>query len=396
MPSEQFCSCFKAQRILKQLPCRLKVEAVLLSQATGRVLRETATTDREQPPFDRVMMDGFAVRSTGESRRSWRVTSVQFAGDAPGRLRRSDEAIEVMTGTILPEGADSIVPLESVRRFGDKLQLLDEAQVAAGHFIHRRSSDLAAGEQVLDPGIRLGSAAIGLLATIGKTEVAVSCRPRVALLTTGNEVVPVEATPRPQQVRASNASAARAALLAAGAEVEWAHLQDDCLRLAAQLDAWLATKDVIVAIGGVSKGREDFLPELFGERGLCLFHRVDQRPGHPMGAWALGETAAFGLPGNPASALVCLHRYVLPFLEQLSGLPWPEPLHVPLAAEADWPKPRDSETRFLPVQLYSGVARPFSLQNSGDLVRLGQSQGFVEVTSAAGTSYPFLPFFPWR
>lgn len=390
-------SSSEVEKLLKQLSCLKCTEIVPLNEATGRVLREDLRADRDQPPFARVMMDGFAVDAQLQSSDGWFIEATQLAGDRRKRISGGGYCIEVMTGAILPELANAVVPLEAVEREGARVRLRKGEVVRANDFVHSQGSDASAGSVVLSAGRKLDCASIGLAGAVGCAEVRVTRQLKVGLLTTGQEVVPIGHPPQQHQVRASNAASARAALVTAGSDVETIHLPDSPGRLGRQLDQWVAEKDVIVSIGAISMGEEDHLPRLYSQRGTRLFHRVRQRPGYPMGAWQFREDCvAFGLPGNPASAHVCLHRYVLPWLDHFAGASWPAPLQVEILASG-WPKIDPHSTRFVPVRTASGRAVPIRLSNSGDLINLAAADGFVEIPAGQDpAARQCLSYFAWR
>jgi molybdopterin molybdotransferase len=364
-----------------------------LDECPGEILRETLFADRPFPPFDRVTMDGFAVCAeafTGSAV----VEGICPAGTPRKVLTVAASALEVMTGAILPEGCDTVIPVEWTRQEGDRVILRDGRPWQPGQFVHRAGSDLAVGAAVLLPGVRLLAPQIAVAATLGKTRIDVSTRPRIRIVTTGDEIVPVSAQPLPHQIRASNPHALAASLALAGFDrSEFLHLADESTVLAAGLSTALAGADVLLITGGVSAGAFDFVPDVLARVGAgIIFHKVAQRPGKPL-LFARGpnEQLVFGLPGNPLSCLICLHRYVLPALFQLmQATPRSVPVSVPLAPGFS----SDPElTLFKLVRIENGIAIPLSASGSGDLTAPAASNGFVEmspVSTATNAS-----FYPW-
>ncbi|MGE9296193.1 MAG: molybdopterin molybdotransferase MoeA, partial [Puniceicoccales bacterium] len=264
-------------------------------------------------------------------------------------------------------------------------------------YIHATGSDFAAQSILVKAGARMGPAAMGVAASCGYATVAVSPRPRIAIATTGDELVPVQATPEPHQIRMSNAATLESALALAGFHVgEIAHWRDEPEVGARMLAEVLERIDVLVVVGAVSKGARDWLPTALDAVADKVFHGVRQRPGKPMGFWKTkDDRAIFALPGNPVSAMTGLHRYVLPFIRQRDGQMLPPLAEIELAADISFEPPL---TWFLPVKLNSnGRAEPCPVNNSGDYARLVETDGFIEL-AAEQTSWIAgfrAPFYPW-
>ena len=379
----------------------LPAEACRIGLAAGRVLREEIRADRAFPPFDRVMMDGYALRSADwqAGRRSFHVTGTAPAGRPAVFLSENPgSCVEVMTGAPLPAGADSIVPLEEITRpGGDEILIDGSAEVVAGSFIHRAASDAAAGEVLLRPGTLLGSSEIAVAAACGAAVLQVSCLPRITVVATGDELVAVDAAPQPHQIRQSNAHAIDCALRRAGYPPRHAAtLGDDARASASILLDELARCDWLVLTGAISQGARDFLPALLDRHGTRLFHGVAQRPGKPAGCW-LGPAGQVivALPGNPVAALTGLHVFVLPALAVASGMPRPVARQViPLGRLEGLPH----MTHHLPVTLGAdGRARAAATGNSGDMIGLLKSDGFItlpprEEIPGISSAHPFTPW----
>jgi molybdopterin molybdotransferase len=359
---------------------------VELAAAGGQVLREAVSAEREQPPFDRVTMDGIAIRHAAwaAGRREFTVAGIQAAGAAARSLPDDAACIEVMTGTALPGGADTVIPVERVVRDEGSVTVAADYEPRAGQFVHRRGTDHAAGAPLLAPGTRLGPAEMAILTISGKARVAVGRRPRLAVVSTGDELVAPGEPITPFQVRSSNDIALTAALQARGyREVTPARLPDDELILRRQLGGLLGSCDVLILSGGVSMGKFDHVPNVLANLGMRLvLHKVLQRPGMPMwfGVSPDGQPV-FALPGNPVSSLVCLLRYVLPALDRAIGAtPHPVP-RVRLASSVSF---EPDLAYFLPVVVEhaadgSVTAVPRPTNTSGDFVSLGGTDGFVEL-----------------
>ena len=281
-----------------------------LDRLVGAVLAEAVHAERDQPPFDRVAMDGIALASAAwrEGRRRYAVQGVQAAGRPPLSLGSSDNCIEVMTGAVLPAGCDAVVPVERLTLADGGAEVAADALVEPGLNVHARGSDGRAGDRLLEPGLRLGAPEAAIIASCGLADVAVRADPRIALISTGDELIEPGHAITDWQVRRSNPAALRAALAARGqTEVVDDHLPDDPTTMCDRLAAHLADRDLLVLTGGVSMGRYDHVPSVLAALGVReVLHRVAQRPGKPIwfGLGAAGQ-AVFGLPGNPVSPCGC-------------------------------------------------------------------------------------------
>lgn len=379
-------------------------EQCALTASVGRVLRETVAADRDLPPHDRVTMDGIAVAEPALERggRPLHVEGEARAGEARKRLGdRSDGALRVMTGAVLPAGCDTVVRNEDLRLQGDRAWLAPETPIVPGQNVHGQGSDTRAGATVLTPGRRISAADVAILASVGRAEVAVGRRPRVAVISTGDELVDVGQPIAAHQVRRSNIYVVSTALTGLGYQVDASHLPDDPDQLTAGVSAALADHDVLITTGAVSQGSADFLPAVYERLGVQRYlHGVRQRPGKPL--WVGGTDdgrRVFALPGNPVSVMMCLYRYVVPYLAAAEGAAPAPAMQAAVAEEVRFPPPL---TLFLPV-LLSAVggtlaARPAPAQNSGDFLALAGTDGFLELAAdesrfAAGS---VLPLYPWQ
>ncbi len=387
-------------------PAPAAPESARAATAGGRFLVGAVVAERDQPPFDRVMMDGIAVRAAAlaAGQRRFRIAGMAAAGHAAPSLAADTDAIEAMTGAVLPPGADCVIPVEELTRFDDHLLVSETAATAAhaGQNIHPRGSDCIAGAEVLAPARRLGAVDIAIASGAGAAAVTVCRQPRIAIISTGDELVEAGADLAPWQVRRSNAHAVATALRAAGhSHLSDHHLPDDVPVLQASLAELLATHDVLVLSGGVSMGQFDHVPAALRALGVQqVLHRIAQRPGQPLwfGRGPAGQ-AVFGLPGNPVSTFVCTIRYVLPVLSHLEGAAARQQgLPVQLAAAAKTLK----VTRLLPVRLGISpagqlLAAPRPPANSGDFLTLAGTTGLVELPGMEGPlpAGTVVPYWPW-
>ncbi len=372
---------------------------VPLDEAVGRALRQNVHAERDQPPFDRVMMDGIAIScadfEAGLSR--FPVQSTQSAGD-PQQTLQPGHCIEIMTGAALPKNADCIIPVERISLQSNTAQLEDDYQPELDQFIHPRASDHAKGTELLTPGRCVTPMDIAVIASCGLAEVAVSEDPAITVISTGNELVaagePIEA----HQIRLSNGPAVMAMLRQHGYNnCQADHIVDDQETLKLRIAAHLEQSKVLILSGGVSMGKSDYVPQVLKELGVRkVFHKVSQRPGKPM--WfGIGpnKQAVFALPGNPVSTLVCCRQYVIPALNAASCVTAIRHVFANLATEVVF-KPQ--LTCFMPVRLASAIdgkqlALPVKTNTSGDFASLSGTDGYVELDIettkfAAGTGVP--------
>ncbi|MEX0331835.1 MAG: molybdopterin molybdotransferase MoeA [Puniceicoccaceae bacterium] len=375
------------------------MEQCPLAEATGRRLSQPILSDRDLPPFDRVMMDGYAIRIADlQAGSTFKIAGSAMAGEAQATLPDDPgHTMEVMTGCPMPMGADTVIPVEETATEDGMMRLADEAHPEQGQFIHRKGSDYPAGTELVTEGTTLRSVEVGIAASCGCKEIPVIRRPRIALFGTGDELVPVEVEPLDHQIRQSNLHALKACLPGDLAEIrEAGHLADTGADRARRLHEAIAASDIVILSGAVSKGRLDWIPAALDSCGKKVFHGVSQRPGKPMGVWqADSGCIVFALPGNPVSTLVCSHRYVLPFLRACHGLA-PVEETVALAEPFDFDKPLNL---FLPVKCVGpGKVIPRPINNSGDYAGLAGSDGFVELQQGSNhwTAGTEVPLFEWK
>ncbi len=383
----------------------------------GRILGKDIVADRDHPPFNRVAMDGIAVVLDDNSADHGERQNFHLNGRLPpgvaepeGRARsESGNAIEVMTGAALPHPWNAVIPWEDLDVGADDKHrsLRAGARLSRGMNVHSRASDYRQGDLLVAAGTRIAAPHVHILASVGCGRVPVLALPRITLVATGDELVAVDAMPLPHQIRMSNMVALEACLHGTGlAAARVMHLPDRAEPLRAGLADALATSDIVLVSGGVSKGSKDFVPALLQSLGCDrVFHGVAHKPGKPIwfGTWPEG-VIVFGLPGNPVSSLVCFVRYVLPRLRRwgetrgaddaLSGS-----LTLPLAEHADV---RPQWTLFLPglVETRSDGTAAVAIrksQGSGNFAGLLPSDGIAELPPGNTAMHAGAPvrFFPW-
>ena len=416
-------STLEADRLIDQTfaaAARVRARACVetpVALSVGRIVGKDIFADRDHPPFNRVAMDGIAVVLDDSSvdhgeRRSFHLNGRLPPGVAEpeGRARpESGDAIEVMTGAALPDPWNTIVPWEDLDIGADDKHrsLRAGARLSRGINVHLRASDYRQGDLLVTAGTRIAAPHVHILASVGCAQVPVLALPRITLIATGDELVAVDATPLPYQIRMSNMVALEACLHRTGlAAARVVHLPDRAETLRAGLADALATSDVVLVSGGVSKGSKDFVPSLLQSLGCDrVFHGVAHKPGKPMWFGTSPEgVVIFGLPGNPVSSLVCFVRYVLPRLRRwgetrgaddaLSGsltLPLAELAHVRL----QW-------TLFLPglVETRSDGTAAVAIrksQGSGNFAGLLPSDGIAELSPGNAAMQAGAPvrFLPW-
>ncbi|HEV7714697.1 MAG TPA: molybdopterin molybdotransferase MoeA [Steroidobacteraceae bacterium] len=371
--------------IWERLAC-LPIESLPLAQVAGAVLRENIYAERDQPPFDRVAMDGIALQSDAarSGERRYKIQAVQAAGDPVLTLTASTSCIEVMTGAVLPLECDAVVPVEQIETAGGQAELAADVAVEAWQNVHRRATDSRQGALLLSTGTRLSAPEVAIAASAGMARVRVSSQPMVVVISTGNELVEPGEPILPHQIRRSNVYAVASALRRQGFQrVADDHVPDDIDKLRERLKFHLDTHDVLVLSGGVSMGRFDLVPRALEELGVqVIFHKVAQRPGKPMwfGVAPSGATV-FALPGNPVSTLVCLARYVVPAMFVAMGETPRPPEKIAISSPV---QVSTSLTFFMPVRVEvddwgRAWAAPAPTHTSGDFTALAGTDGFVEL-----------------
>jgi molybdopterin molybdotransferase len=358
----------------------LETEEVVLETAGGRVLAEDVFADRDYPATARSIRDGFAVRAADLPGRIEIVDEVRagqmFRGDVwPG------QCVEIMTGAPVPRGADAVVMVEHVER--DGAWISTTRAVKTGEFINPQGSEAKQGQVVVTAGRRLGFADIAMLATVGKTRMRVYKQPRVAILSTGDEVIPVGDTPRSFQVRNSNAHAL-------SAQVRWAGGLPVMLPVAEdeyQHTRWLVEKglqyDLLLMSGGVSAGKYDLVEQVLADCGSeFFFDRVLIQPGQPLVFGRVQGKFLFGLPGNPASTMVTFELFGRVAVDLLSGQR-ESVLNMPLARLTQDFKHKAGLTRFLPARLSSDGTQvtPVPWAGSSDVPAMARANAFLVAES---------------
>ncbi len=295
-------------------------ESVPIRSALGRVLSRDVVAPFNVPAHDNSAMDGFAVRAADLSGNETRLTIVgtAYAGAAFSGVVGAGQAVRVMTGAVLPRGADSIVVQEEARVEGDAVFL--PAIKRIGQHVRRAGEDLAAGKSALLAGKRIGPAELGLMASLGYAEVAVFRRPRIAFFSTGDELASIGRTLAPGEVYDSNRYTLYGVLTRLGVEVmDMGVVRDDPVIMEQAFTEAAKQADAIITTGGVSVGEADFVKDIMARMGEVRFWKIDIKPGRPMAFGRLGNAWLFGLPGNPVAVMVNYYQIVLDTLIKLQG-----------------------------------------------------------------------------
>jgi molybdopterin molybdotransferase len=363
----------------------LESEVVPLSDALGRITAEAARATVDLPPFPSSAMDGFAVRSADTPGRLPIVARVA-AGAPAGRPLAAGEAMGIATGGVVPEGADSVVPIELVVEQGNEVEIA--TAVDHGDNVRALGGDVAAGDAVVSAGTRLGPAQIGALAAAGVGALACGRKPRVAVLATGNELRPPGEALGPGQVYEANGVLLSASFVTAGAEVErLPAVADDEASHRKAVERGLEA-DVLVTSGGVSVGPHDLVRGVLSELGVEeVFWGVAVKPGKPLAFGLRGRTLVFGLPGNPVSSLVGAEVFVRPALLALQGAAVPGPFYFEgrLASKVRRNAQRDEFQRARSTPSDDGVQlEPLDGQDSHMIVRAATADALVLVPRGEG------------
>jgi molybdopterin molybdotransferase len=401
-------SVVEARRLIAAAMPPPSIGIAPLNATAAVVLREPLTSDRSLPPFDRVAMDGVAIKSAAfySGQRQFLVEACQSAGQPPLRLGNPTHAIEIMTGAVLPEGCDAVVryeDLQFVSAESAKFAIISNDLLVEPFLnVHRMGSDCTTGTMLAKSGSTMNAPLWGIAAAIGATAIQASRLPSVGILATGDELVDVSEQPLPHQIRASNSHAVAAALRRFGIhEITLEFAKDDVRSLMQQLDSLLSHRDVVITLGGVSKGKFDYLPGVLSDLKVSkVFHEVRQRPGKPLwfGVAADGKPV-FGLPGNPVSVLVNLYAHILPAIHFSLGATADKAIYARLTDRVTFDKPM---TFFQPCR-FEGKAdgcnwvTPVRGNGSGDFASLAPTDGFVELPEGGSpfASGQAFRFFDW-
>jgi molybdopterin molybdotransferase len=401
-------SVAEAQKCVLEQVRPLPSETVRLdASALGLVLAEDVLSDLDMPPFAKAMMDGYAVRAQDLTAGAGQLAVVEeiTAGKMPSRAVGQGQAARIMTGAPLPEGADTVVMIERTQSLDGDIVRIENATLRPGQNIMPLGKEIRRGDVVLKTGARLRPQEFGILATVGRTSCKVYPAPRVAILSTGDEIVEPSTTPGPSQIRNSNGPMLTAQVARAGGVPRYLGIAGDRGESLRPLIAEGLRDDVLILAGGVSAGKLDLVPQALAELGVRpLFHKVAMKPGKPI-LFGIAPRAGgiapprlvFGLPGNPVSSLVCFALFVRPALRGLMALP-PGPHMVQATLTDDFAHRTDRPT-YHPARLRAEptgwAVQPVPWVGSPDLRGVGQANAFVLLPEGdhrhrAGETFPVL------
>ncbi|MCB9262415.1 MAG: molybdopterin molybdotransferase MoeA [Flavobacteriales bacterium] len=370
----------QAENIVLSNVLKLEMEEISLDSAYQRVLAENIYADRDFPPFNRVAMDGICIwfEDFGKGNRHFEIQDIQAAG-SPQKFLQKGMAMEVMTGAMLPENADTVIRYEDLEIKNRFAKVLIET-VVKGQNIHHQGTDVLQKEQLISKNTTIRAAEIGVLATVGKSTLKVYSLPKVAIISTGNELVEVGQLPEPYQIRKSNVFVLQALLQKFKVVSDVFHLKDNEVEMADALKELLNNYDVLLLSGAVSKGKFDFLPKVLEDLKVeKLFYQVAQRPGKPFWFGKRQNKAVFAFPGNPVSVFACAVRYLMPWfsasMHQKIEIEYAE-----LTKEISF---KPNLTYFLQVKTENNQgklqATPMAGNGSGDLHNLVEVNAFLEL-----------------
>jgi molybdopterin molybdotransferase len=369
----------QAMGIIDAVEVRLRVESVALERCAGLHLSEDLKSDRDAPPFDKSLMDGYAVRAGDLAKLPRELTVIDriAAGGSASLALHEGEAMAIMTGAPLPAGASAVVPIEQTEKIEGSNQVRFHEPTAQGRFIARRGSDAAAGSVVLKAGTRLGAAQVAVAASIGMVNVPVYLAPSVAVLGTGDELVLPERVPAANQIRSCNNSMLMALLQRYPCRaIDLGLVRDDPVMIAERIETGLEN-DVLLITGGMSMGERDFVPGILTRLGAEMkITKLRIKPGKPfVFAKMPGGKFVFGLPGNPVSAFVCTMCLVSRLLEKMAGgVPRSEMRTGPLA----WSLVANGNRTFFQPATFDGHAiTPLHWKGSADVYTLGQANALI-------------------
>ena len=381
-------------------------ETISIQNCFGRVLKQNIVAERDQPPFNRAAMDGIGLircEQNTPSEVGCKICDIQKAGEAPKEIEPGC-CIEVMTGAALSPKIDCVIPYEKIS-IENKQALYSKESLKKNQNIHMQGSDYKESDILLEKGVVLGDQHISVLASNGYSKLLVKANPKVALISTGDELVEIEEKILPHQIRRSNTYALFTQLKGIGInDINLFHIKDELEKMYSEIEKILNEHDIIILTGGVSKGKFDFVPKVLKELGVTqVFHKIKQRPGKPL--WfgtQNNKKLVFGLPGNPVSSFITNRKYVIPTIRKILKMENNSDFHqdqIRLGENFEFKK---ELTYFLPIKLSRNSTGdpcgiPVITNGSGDFNTLTQSDGFI-VLDEQETLFKkdnFYPYYPW-
>jgi molybdopterin molybdotransferase len=373
----------EAEKIILAESRDYATESIYFEDALGRVLAENISADRDLPPYNRVTMDGIAINySAIENRiKCFKIIATQAAGDVPFEINHPSECIEIMTGAALPSTTDTVIRYEDLK-IENGVATLSADNIIKGQSIHFKGADVKQNEIAITANQFITPAFINTIGSVGKTNLLVKKLPRTVIISSGDELVNVNETPNAFQIRKSNNYTIKAVLQQYKLNADMIHIPDDAVITKQQIEKSLRKYDIIILCGGVSEGKFDYIPKALDECGVKkIFHKVQQRPGKPFwfGKHENG-VLVFAFPGNPVSTFMCMHRYLLPWLEKSLGIN-KQSLYAVLSEDFTF---NPQLQYFLQVKLHVNekgclMAKPIAGNGSGDFANLIDTDAFMEL-----------------
>lgn len=382
-------------------------EMVSLTNSWNRILKESIVADRDFPPFNRVSMDGIAISKScfDKGLRSFKIETIQAAGSEQTTLLNTENCIETMTGAILPKNTDAVIPYEQIT-IKNGIATIQLNEVDFFKNVHAQGFDQQKGTLLINKNTLIGAAEIGVLATVGKNMVKVAKQPKIAIISTGDELVNIDETPTSYQIRKSNVYSVLALLNNLNLNATIFHIKDDAAILQQEINQLLKDFEVLIFSGGVSKGKFDFIPKVLAILGVEKhFHSVQQKPGKPF--WFgtkvytepnLSAKTIFAFPGNPVATFLNFMKYFKPWYFKSMALNFENQQWAVLAEDFEF---KANLTYFLQVKISNqkGVlyAKPIMGNGSADLANLIEADGFLELSAEQtefkkGSSFPYLAY----
>ncbi len=393
----------KALQLVLDSATVLEKRTVSIHKALGWTLAQDVLADRPLPPFDRVAMDGYAVRSTDFTSKTVRLKHAGeiAAGDPFDGRVRPGEAYRIMTGSPCPEGADAVVKIEHCRQEG-KWIAMTEGGMRPGLNIAQKGEDASKGKLLIAKGTVLNTSGIAICASVGLTEISVYRKPEIGVMSTGTEIIPPDRDPLPHQVRDCNSFSSRSLSKMLGIEARFLGIGEDDKAVQTKMIREGLNNDILILSGGVSMGDFDLIPGLLAECGVeKIFHAVKMKPGKPV--WfgkSDKNTYVFGLPGNPVSVQICYKLLVETLIRKITGYASPQPeflvleLHRPIVIKT-------ARETFVPGRFEiahgKSVVTQIRLQGSGDFSNVATSHGLIRCPLGVSKveSGTLVQFLPW-
>lgn len=368
----------KAFEIVMDAARRLEAETVPLDSAHGRILAQDITSDMDEPSFDRSAMDGYACRQEDLGNELTVIEEIP-AGYVPRKAIKRNQCAKIMTGGMVPEGADCVIMVEFTEKSSDNTIVFTGEKTKIN--IRPRAHHVKKGDVVLPKGIKLMVQHIAVLATFGCTSPLVSRRPRVGVIATGNELVDPGEQPPPSKIRNSNGYQICAHIASSGAlPVYYGIARDTEQSLDELIKKTKAENDVIILSGGVSMGDYDLVPGLLEKNGFeLLFKKIDIKPGRPTVFGVSDTIFCFGLPGNPVSTYVTFELLVKPFLFKMMGHAF-KPVNIPMPLDQDIKRKKSNRTAWIPVTITgNGGVVPLEYHGSDHIHSLSAADGMISI-----------------